>query len=113
MKKTTILVAPTTLVCHLKIARHAWLWAALAALAAPTFGPQPAQAAVTEAWVHRYNGTNYGYYTAKYAAANGALLWENRHNGGYEAMAMAVDGSGNVVVTGFSDGVKALGSRRL
>ena len=23
------------------------------------------------------------YYTAKYAAADGALLWEKRYNGGY------------------------------
>jgi len=48
------------------------------------------------------------YYTAKYAAADGALLWEKRHNGpAYsedQARAVAVDGSGNVVVTGFSVG---------
>jgi len=43
------------------------------------------------------------YYTAKYAAATGALLWEKRYNGSldYHAQALAVDGSGNVVVTGF------------
>jgi uncharacterized delta-60 repeat protein len=40
-------------------------------------------------------------YTAKYAAADGALLWEQRHDDGYDyATAMAVDGTGNVVVTG-------------
>ena len=38
------------------------------------------------------------YYTAKYAAADGALLWEKRSNDGGEVV--AVDGSGNVVVTG-------------
>ena len=89
---------------------------------------------VTEAWVHRYNGpansndyanavavdgrgnvvvtgasdngTNWDYYTAKYAAADGALLWEKRYNGpanSYdEAYAVTVDGSGNVIVTGSS-----------
>jgi len=49
-------------------------------------------------------GTNvYGPYTAKYAAANGALLWERHANffGGIGgAAAVAVDGSGNVLVTG-------------
>jgi uncharacterized delta-60 repeat protein len=48
------------------------------------------------------------YYTAKYAAANGALLWEQRYNGlskSYnEANAVVVDGSGNLVVTGYSEG---------
>ena len=47
------------------------------------------------------------YYTAKYAAADGALLWEKRYNGPADgddqATAVAVDGSGNVVVTGISD----------
>src|SRR5262249_29117727 len=56
---------------------------------------------------HSWNGTNYDYYTAKYAAADGALLWEKRYNGPLNndehARAVAVDGSGNVVVTGVSD----------
>lgn len=44
------------------------------------------------------------YYTAKYAASNGMLLWEKRYNGQArdEASTLAVDASGNVVVTGFS-----------
>ncbi len=45
------------------------------------------------------------YYTAKYAAADGALLWERRYNaanGPDEAKAMAVDNEGNVIVTGIS-----------
>jgi len=54
------------------------------------------------------------YYTAKYAAANGALLWEQRYNGpanGWdEARAVAVDGSGNVAVTGYSSGTNGYGN---
>jgi hypothetical protein len=56
-----------------------------------------------------YNGPpNYDndYYTAKYAAADGALLWEKRYDGPAHGSdvpsAVAVDGSGNVVVTGQS-----------
>ena len=49
---------------------------------------------------------NDDYYTAKYAAADGALLWEKRYDGppnsGDVPNAIAVDGNGNVVVTGFS-----------
>ncbi len=41
------------------------------------------------------------FYTAKYARADGALLWEKRHSPG-EVTAMALDGGGNVVVTGSS-----------
>jgi hypothetical protein len=52
------------------------------------------------------NGSNDDYYTAKYAAANGALLWEKRYNGPGNASdgasAVAVDANGNVVVTGYS-----------
>jgi hypothetical protein len=47
------------------------------------------------------------YYTAKYAAADGALLWERRYGSPAKAWdrpsAMAVDRQGNVVVTGSSD----------
>lgn len=53
-----------------------------------------------------HNGANTDFYTAKYAAADGALLWEERYNGpanGHDsANAMALDGNGNVVVTGYS-----------
>ena len=46
------------------------------------------------------------YYTAKYAAADGALLWEARYDGPAHASdyatALAVDSSGNVAVTGNS-----------
>jgi uncharacterized delta-60 repeat protein len=55
---------------------------------------------------YSHNGSNDDYYTAKYAAANGTLLWEKRYNGpanGYDyANAVAVDGNGNVIVTGSS-----------
>src|ERR1051325_1628910 len=106
------------------LARRVCLWAALGLLGVLAFVVQPTRAAVTEKWVHRYNSpangydeafavavdgsgnvvvTGYsdgGYYTAKYAAADGALLWEQRYNGPSIAYAVAVDGSGNVVVTG-------------
>ncbi len=53
-----------------------------------------------------WNGTSNDDYTAKYAAADGALLWEKNYNGpannSNTATALAVDGSGNVVVTGYS-----------
>jgi len=49
---------------------------------------------------------NTDYYTARYAAADGMLLWEQRHNGPANgndgAAAVSVDASGNVVVTGYS-----------
>ena len=50
--------------------------------------------------------TNADYYTAKYATANGALLWERRYNGPADgndkAFSVAVDATGNVAVTGYS-----------
>ena len=49
-------------------------------------------------------GTNRDYYTAKYSAANGALIWEKRYNGPANgadgAIDVAVDAAGNVIVTG-------------
>jgi fibronectin-binding autotransporter adhesin len=46
------------------------------------------------------------FYTAKYAGVDGALLWERRYNGpanhNDRANGVAVDGEGNVVVTGAS-----------
>jgi hypothetical protein len=51
------------------------------------------------------NARGTDYYTAKYAAVDGTVLWEKRYNGpanGHDiASALAVDG-GNVVVTGQS-----------
>jgi len=53
-------------------------------------------------------GTYTDSYTAKYAAVDGALLWEKRYNGPANgddrARAVAVDASGNAVVTGYSVG---------
>ena len=97
---------------------------------------------VVEQWVARYNGTgNYideantvavdsngnvlvtgrsfsglggtsDYYTAKYSATNGALLWEKRYDGpgNYidEATAIAVDSAGNAIVTGYSYGASGV-----
>jgi len=52
--------------------------------------------------------SNYDYYTAKYAEADGALLWERGYNGAAndrdEASALVVDSVGNVIVTGYSYG---------
>jgi uncharacterized delta-60 repeat protein len=56
---------------------------------------------------YSWNGANIDYYTAKYAATDGSLLWERRYDGGVDddaAAAVAVDGDGNVVVTGYSFG---------
>jgi outer membrane protein assembly factor BamB len=54
---------------------------------------------------------NQDYYTAKYAAADGALLWEKRYNGPANnddvGIAVAVDSTGNVVVTGYSFGTSS------
>jgi hypothetical protein len=51
-------------------------------------------------------GGNEDYYTAKYAAGDGAPLWEQRYNGPADAWdqaaSLAVDGAGNVIVTGNS-----------
>lgn len=54
------------------------------------------------------NGSSWDYYTAKYAAADGSLLWEKRYNGPANsddlATAVTVDANGNVIVTGGSVG---------
>jgi hypothetical protein len=63
---------------------------------------------------------NQDYYTAKYAATDGALLWEQRYNGRESssggnvgrldfASAVALDSKGNVVVTGRSSLKTGLG----
>jgi glucose dehydrogenase len=53
-----------------------------------------------------HNGSNNDYYTAKYGGTDGSLLWEKRYNGSANgsdsAKAVAVDASGNVIVTGSS-----------
>ena len=56
-----------------------------------------------------FNGTNTDYYTAKYAAADGALLWEKRYNGpadGEDFMilshSLALGPNGMVAITGRS-----------
>ncbi len=54
---------------------------------------------------------DYDFYTAKYSGTNGAILWERRFNGGTVVgassdtpVAVALDGSGNVIVSGTSVG---------
>ena len=51
-------------------------------------------------------GIKYDYYTARYAAANGALLWEKSYNGPANsvdsATSVAIDSAGNVAITGTS-----------
>ncbi len=54
---------------------------------------------------------DYDFYTAKYSGTNGAILWERRFNGGTVVgassdtpAAVALDGSGNVIVSGISVG---------
>jgi hypothetical protein len=106
----------------------AWLWTGFLAFATIAFGPPPAPAPLTEAWVQRY-GSEVGsedraYKVVTDAAGNvivagtsthnqtgsgsdmlvikysgaGVPLWTNRCDG--SARAMAVDASGNVFVTG-------------
>ena len=110
--------------------RRAWLWTGFLAFAMIAIGPPPAQAAVTEAWVRRYGseagsedyaskvvtdaagnvivaGTTWHTQTGggsdmliiKHSGAD-VPLWTNRYIG--SASAVAVDGSGNVFVTGSS-----------
>ncbi|HKQ37647.1 MAG TPA: SBBP repeat-containing protein, partial [Verrucomicrobiae bacterium] len=111
------------------IFRRPWLWTGFLAFAAIAFGPEPAHAAVTEAWVQRSGsesltedraykvvtdatgnvivagstdsqaGSGSHMLVIKYSGA-GVSLWTNRCIG--SATATAVDGSGNVFVTGSS-----------
>jgi uncharacterized delta-60 repeat protein len=64
---------------------------------------------IVTGWSYNYYGTYYDYATIKYSSA-GAPLWTNRYNGNGpgngndQAVAVAVDGSNNVIVTGYSTG---------
>lgn len=52
----------------------------------------------------RFIGTNEAYYTAKYARASGALLWDKTYdsgNGDDVPSSVAMDSEGNVIVTGY------------
>jgi len=90
-------------------------------------------AAVTEAWVQRYNSTNNGYemvtglavdgsgnvivtgfaggsgrdfLTSKYAGDDGTLIWQRRNyptNHDDSALALTLDSNDDVIVTGFSN----------
>src|SRR5688572_22505629 len=112
------------------IFRRASLWIGFLAFAMIAFGPRSAHAAVIEAWVQRYSnvvsnaadqavkvvhdavgdiivtGTTSGVtktdmVTIKYSGADGSVLWQKRSSPG-KATGLAVDSSGNVVVTGSS-----------
>src|SRR5438105_722696 len=90
--------------------RRAGLWAALGLLAALSYGPPPASAAVTQAWVQRYSNLGnsvdqafkvlrdtasdflvvgatadsfavQGLLIIKYSGADGSVLWQQRHDG--------------------------------
>jgi hypothetical protein len=111
------------------------LTALLLACAALVFIAPNSGAGVTEAWVQRYNGpgngddgalfvavdgdgnivvTGYsnngissGIYTAKYAAATGALLWQRRYdipesNASSSPQGLVLDSAGNALVAGDS-----------
>jgi len=111
-----------------------YVFAALATLAMLGFGPEPVEAAVTEAWVHRFSnvlsnsvdralkvvrddagdiivtGTTddnlsaQDMLTIKYSGGDGSVIWQQRYNGPESGndvpKGVAVDSSGNVVITG-------------
>ena len=63
---------------------------------------------VVTGYSHVGYDNSYVYYSAKYAASDGALLWENGYYGpgaisNNRSSAISVDGNGNVVVTGASN----------
>src|ERR1039457_4761167 len=62
---------------------------------------------IVTGWSYGGNGSSDDYATIKYSSA-GVPLWTNRYNGpgngGDLAYAVALDGSNNVIVTGYSDG---------
>src|SRR2546423_5984702 len=68
----------------LLVARHKLLWAGVGVLAVLAFGRLPAQAAVTEAWVHRYNGVV--------------------SNANDQAVKVVRDAAGDIIVTGTTFG---------
>jgi hypothetical protein len=125
------------------IFRRVCLWTGFLAFATIAFGPHPAEAAVTEAWVQHYGSEagsqDYASKVVTDAAGNvigagspgnqtgggsdmniikysgaGVPLWTNRYKGPVDGYAIhnavAVDGSGNVVVTGRTDGFSGFGA---
>ena len=122
--------ARTIITTRQRFFRAPGLWTGFLAFATIALLPRPAQAAVIEAWVQRYSniasnvadqavkvvhdaagdiivtGTISGFdsqdrVTIKYSGADGSVLWQKRSSPG-NARGLAVDGSGNVVVTGTS-----------
>jgi hypothetical protein len=84
--------------------------------AGPGSGDDEARAIVVDSSGNAYvtgrsegSGTDYDYYTVKYAAADGEALWAKPYNnddkdGHDEATAMTIDASGDIYVTGRSKG---------
>jgi hypothetical protein len=83
----------------------------------PAHGDDGATAVATDATGnvvvtgYSWNGTDQDVYTAKYAAANGSLLWEKRDNdptdsgsGVYIVGGLAADAAGNILITRTSGG---------
>ena len=83
------------------IFRRAWLWTGFLAFATIAFGPPPAQAAVTEAWVQRYGyetgSADYAYKVVTDAAGNvvvAGTTTDNQTGGGLDMLVIKYSGAG-------------------
>ena len=77
--------------------RRAWLWTGFLAFATIAFGPPPAQAAVTEAWVQRYGseaGSEDNAYKVVADAAGNVIVagttTDNQTGGGSDMLASSI-----------------------
>jgi len=83
------------------IFRRACLWTGFLAFATIAFGPQPAQAAVTEAWVQRYGSVagseDYANKVVTDAAGNvivAGTTEDNQAGGGLDMLVIKYSGAG-------------------
>src|SRR5262245_45279283 len=82
------------------IPRRAWLWTGFLAVATIAFGPQPAQAALTEAWVQRYGSEagshDYARKVVTDAAGNVIVAGSsgNQTGGGPDMLVIKYSGAG-------------------